>query len=199
MVEDQFLEKSAFLTFDDGPHEPYTSQILDILKKFGARASFFVCGKNVERYPKVAKRIVKEGHLIGNHTYSHSKTRAVIGLLAGEIEKTNKVIKETTGKETRFFRPPWGILTPPLKVYLKKHDFKVFLWNVDARDWIRPPAEVIAKRIIKKTKPNNIILLHDGEKVKKKTDRSQTVLALPKIIEGLQKRKFIFKRPDERN
>lgn len=199
MAEKQFLEKSVFLTFDDGPHEPYTSQILDILKKFGIRASFFVCGKNVERYPKVARRIVKEGHLIGNHTYSHSRLPVATGLLAGEIEKTNKIIEKATGKKTRFFRPPWGIVAPPLKKYLKVHNFKLFLWDINAADWKQPPAEIIAKRILKKVKPNFIIILHDGEKTKRKTDRSQTVFALPKIIKELKKRNFVFKKLDERD
>jgi len=186
------------LTFDDGPHKIFTPQILDILKDSGVSVSFFVCGKNVERHPEIAKRIVREGHLIGNHTYSHSKFLVFSGLLAGEIKKTNEIIEKTTGVKTKFFRPPWGIVNPLLKRYIKNLNFGLVLWDIDAKDWEKPPADIIAKRILEGAKPNYIILLHDGEKIEEVTDRSQTVLALPKIIKGFKELGFVFKTLDER-
>ncbi|MCX6384424.1 MAG: polysaccharide deacetylase family protein, partial [Actinobacteria bacterium] len=135
MKNEKPVLKNVFLTFDDGPNEPCTSQILDILKKFHVRASFFVCGKNAEYYMQVTKKIIKEGHIIANHTYSHSRFLTYAGLLPKEIEKTKKIIQEITGKNSNYFRPPWGIVTPWLKKYLKIHDYKLVLWDVDTHDW----------------------------------------------------------------
>ena len=118
-------QAKVFLTFDDGPNEPYTSKILDILKEHQAKASFFACGKNIERYPDSIKRIVAEGHTIGNHAYTHSKLISRLGLLAGEIEKTSKIIEQITGRKTHYFRPPWGMLTPWLRSYLRKNNYQI--------------------------------------------------------------------------
>lgn len=199
-VEDkEFLHKGerVFLTFDDGPNEPYTSQILDILGSAQVKASFFTCGKNVEYYPNVARRIVNEGHIIGNHAYSHLRLLSLAGLLAKEIEKTTEIIQEITGVRTKFFRPPFGMLTPWLIFYLRRHGYKLILWDVIAYDWRQPPSEIIAKRVIKKVRSNSIILLHDGYDTRHNSDRSQTVGAVPLIIEGLEKKGYIFETIDK--
>jgi peptidoglycan/xylan/chitin deacetylase (PgdA/CDA1 family) len=191
--------KNIFLTFDDGPSEPYTSQILDILKKFGAKATFFVCGKSVEKFPEIAKRIVEEGHTIGNHTYSHlrihtlSHSRILTPFLVKEIEKTTGVIQKVTGVRTKFFRPPWGFVTPWLKKYLEENNYKVILWDIQTYDWKGPPIKVIEENIFKKIKPDSIILLHDGNEGKFHCDRSQTVFALPFIIKKLKEQGYILK------
>ncbi len=183
---------SIFLTFDDGPNEPFTSQILDFLKEFGAKASFFVCGKCVERYPEIAKRIVQEGHAIGNHTYSHSKARSLSGFWGSEIEKTTEIIEKVTAIQTKLFRPPWGFMTPLLKKYIDTYGYKTVLWNVEAHDWEQPPAKVIAERVVQKVNANSVVLLHDGYNARAYADRSQTVAALPIILSNLTLKGYTF-------
>jgi peptidoglycan/xylan/chitin deacetylase (PgdA/CDA1 family) len=197
MKKGNLAVKNVFLTFDDGPNEPYTSQILNILKKFHVKASFFVCGKNVERYPQVANNIVKEGHLIANHTYSHSRFLAYTGLLPKEIEKTKKIIQEITNKNSKFFRPPWGIVTPWLKKYLKNHDYKLVLYDIEAYDWRKTSAAMIVKKVLEKVRLNSIILLHDGRGTYFNSNRLQTVNALPYIIKKLTEEGYKFERIDK--
>jgi peptidoglycan-N-acetylglucosamine deacetylase len=197
MKEENSAVKNVFLTFDDGPNEPYTSQILDILKKFQIKASFFVCGKNVLYYPQVAKNIVKEGHIIANHTYSHSRFLAYTGLLHKEIKKTEKIIQEITGENSKFFRPPWGVVTPWLRRYLKINDYKLVLYNIEAYDWKKISASVIAKKALEKARPSSIILLHDGSGTCHNSDHRQTVKALPYIIRQLEIEGFVFEGVDK--
>jgi len=183
---------NIYLTFDDGPEGFSTPKILDTLKKAGVRATFFVCGKNLERYPEIARRIVNEGHAIGNHTYSHSFIKSFLGLFAGEIAKTGAIIKEITGKETKLFRPPWGRQRPWLGSYLKKNGYRVVLWNIDSKDWSGNSSQDIEKKVIKDLKENSVVLFHDNSKRAFYLRRAQTALALPLIIESLKARGYNF-------
>ena len=185
------MENDVFLTFDDGPNEPYTSQILDILKELGAKASFFACGKSVEYFPETTQRILNEGHALGNHTYSHSIILTFTGFLKREIERTAEVIQKTTGVKTNLFRPPWGVTDPWTKSYLKANNYKIILWDINSYDWAGVSAQDIEDTVLKKIKPNSIILLHDGKNAKLHHNRSQTVLALPSLIKNLYHRGFV--------
>jgi len=172
------LENSKiFLTFDDGPNE-YTLKILEILKNFDAKATFFVIGENCQKFPEIFKRIFKEDHSIGNHSFSHSIK--FFFNFKNEIEKTNEVIKEITGVETKIFRPPWGILPFWLKNYLSKEGYKTILWDVDSRDW----KGKISDKIFEGIKPYSILLFHDC---------LQTSLILSKILATLKKEGYVFK------
>jgi len=188
-----------YLTFDDGPLEPYTSQILDILQQHNVKASFFVCGKNIERFPVITKKIVEAGHIIGNHSYSHSFVLSFLGILNKEIEKTDAIIRNITQIETKFFRSPWGFLKFRfwLIQYLKKNNYKFIPWDFDSRDWFNPKAQNIIKRVLKSIKPGQIILLHDGYEGRFNGDRSQTVLALPVLIKELKKSGYNFETIDK--
>ncbi len=189
--------KRVFLTFDDGPSKIYTSDILDILKKAQIKASFFICGKNLERYPEIGKRIAKEGHLMGNHTYSHSYFRALSGFLGKELIKTNDSIERITGVKTNSFRPPWGKTTPWLKKKLKGYGLKMVMWDIDAEDWKQPKARIIARDILNKIFSGAVILLHDGSGTHLKFSRRETVLSLPLIIRHLQKNDYQFETVDK--
>jgi len=178
------MEKEIFLTFDDGPNE-YTLKILEILKSFGTKATFFVCGENLEHFPEIAKEIVKDGHTIGNHTFSHSIKFLFPWNFKKEIEKTTQIIQKITGKRTEIFRPPFGFLTPWLKSYLLENDYKIILWDIDSKDWKKYPADLIERIILKKIKLNFIVLFHDC---------LQTSLILPKILENLKKEGYVFKK-----
>ncbi len=187
------MDKALYLTFDDGPNEPYTSQILDILKTFGARATFFVCGENIERHPQSLKNIYDAGHAIGNHSFSHNIKHVLLAgqILKDEIMRTNRHIKMYTGVDNHLYRSPWGLCMPWLKPWLKQNGFFTYHWNIMAFDWSQPPANFIADHIIKRAFPGAIVLLHDGHE-NIGTDRRQTVKALSAVLGELAGQGYSF-------
>lgn len=187
-------EKIIALTFDDGPNEPYTSEILDILAKYNIKATFFVLGENVRYYPETTEKIYSYGHIVANHSYSHQVDLAVEDkkTVEKEVEWTNQAIYEIVGKYPHLFRPPHGFKSPWLLSQLKKDNLVTVEWSDMVSDWRQPPANDIAKGIIAKAKPGGIIVLHDGDQTRHGSNRSQEVKALPTIIEELQKKGYKF-------
>ena len=180
------------LTFDDGPNEPYTSEILDILKRYNVKATFFLLGKNVERYPDTARRIVKEGHAIGNHTYDHPylliQSNAHIKY---EIKKAEEAIFKATNTTPYLFRSPYGVDASWIYRAVKEKGYVTIEWTVtghNGRKEMTP--DKIVKNILDGVENGDIILLHDGNRLIKGSDRSQTVKALPAIIELLQQKGY---------
>lgn len=176
-------EKVIALTFDDGPDES-TEQILDVLKQYGVKATFFVVGDNCRRYPDILKRIAKEGHEIENHTYSHLKFKGKSQqVINQEIVKTNEIIYEITGNQTRFFRPPGGTINDKILQVAKMQNLQIVLWTPeeDSKDWQNPGVATIIKKVVSHAKQGSIVLLHDGG-----GKRKQTLLALPIIIKRLK-------------
>ena len=156
--EDKDLKRVA-LTFDDGPHPVWTEQLLNGLKKRGVVASFFVIGQNVEKNPELLVRMQAEGHLIGNHTYSHMQLRKKNRKAFGEeLIKTNEVIKEAMGQETIYVRPPFGTWD---KVYEKELNMIPVLWTVDTLDWSTTNVDALVEKVVHQVKDNDIILMHD--------------------------------------
>ena len=175
------------LTFDDGPGEA-TPLILDILKKAGIRATFFLCGQNVERFPIYARRIAEEGHEIGNHTYSHPRFLwKTPGRIAWEIERAQNVIAHHTGRQPKLFRPPYGIRWFGLFPILSRNQMRVIMWSVNSKDW-RSPAPRIVSRVLRGVTPGAIILLHDGVPPHQSGDRNGTVEAVGEIVGTLGER-----------
>ncbi|MGB9877262.1 MAG: polysaccharide deacetylase family protein, partial [bacterium] len=129
------IPRRIYLTFDDGPEGDFTLKVLDLLRDWGAKATFFVCGKNCEIFPHILKREVEEGHSIGNHTYSHNRLLVYLGLIKGEVERTRRIICELTGREVNLFRPPWGVMVPWLRWYLIREGYRLVFWDIDTRDW----------------------------------------------------------------
>lgn len=147
------------LTFDDGPHPVYTQQLLDGLKERGVRATFFVIGEHAELHPDIIKRMVEEGHLVGNHTYSHIQlTKNNRDLYKKELVRTNEILREITGQEVQYVRPPYGSWD---KSFEKELNMFPVLWNVDPLDWRSENVNRIAQKIVSKVKENDIILMHD--------------------------------------
>jgi len=192
-------KKEVYLPFDDGPNEPYTSQVLDILDKEGVKVIFFVCGNNIERHPDLLNKERSRGHLIGNHGYTHSEFVAFTGMgMEEETEKNRALIKSITGETNNYYRPPFGFLTPGVKKYLEENKYKIVLPDIIAYDWIdsKTPAE-IEKAVVDKVKPGSIIVLHDGRGTEKGVNRSNMVAALPSIIQKLKKKGYTFKQVDQ--
>ncbi len=183
------------LTFDDGPNEPYTSQVLNILAKYNIRATFFVVGQNAQRYPETCRRIVSAGHVIGNHSYHHRRLLCLrpSKMIAHDLSLAHKTIYEYTGSKPRFFRPPHGFRTPWLMRTVRHLGYTVVTWDNMTSDWEADKSSVeIVQAIIKRAKPGSIIVLHDGRSTRSVYDRSQMLQALPQIIDALKQRGFDF-------
>jgi peptidoglycan-N-acetylglucosamine deacetylase len=182
------------LTFDDGPAEKFTEQILAILREHRVPATFFVCGKNVEQHPELLRRIVAEGHEVGNHSYSHfftyfkSRRR-----MAEEIDRTQAIIEKITGERPGVFRPPYGARWFGLVPTLLQRGMHLILWSVTGYDW-KKDTQGIIDAALRELKPGAIILLHDGREARPpaEIDRSHTVAALPAIIAGARDRGYTF-------
>jgi peptidoglycan/xylan/chitin deacetylase (PgdA/CDA1 family) len=177
------------LTFDDAPDTKYTPAILDILKKYNVKATFFVVGQSVEKYPSVVKRMIKEGHVVGNHTYNHSLlTKLSNEQFQTQVNKTQKLLKSTIGYTPKLFRPPYGEISESQLLWASTHHMVVVNWNVDSLDWKQLSQTQVSANILNHAKAGSIILQHAGGGPNQ--DLSGTVSALPGIIEALQSRGY---------
>lgn len=179
--------KKIALTFDDGPHPYYTEQLLDGLQERGAKASFFVMGKQAEAYPELVLRMNEEGHLVGNHTYSHvqlgKKNRETF---KEELVKTNELLKGITGEEPQYVRPPYGSWD---KSFESELTMIPVLWTIDPMDWCSSDVGGIVGKVTKKAEENAVILMHDEYK--------SSVTAALQIVDILQKQGYEFVTVDE--
>ena len=188
-------EKTVALTFDDGPNPPYTNRILDILKKYNVKATFFLIGFHVDQYPELVKREVEEGHAIGNHTYSHStlvfdKHKKIVE----EISRCENSIKKASGIRPYIIRLPRDWREPEIFQVTEERGYSVISMSIRTFDWAQPGAKKIVKRILKRLKPGDIIEMHDGDgdHLIYQHSREQTVKALPIIIKEIKKRGYSF-------
>lgn len=155
--------KIVSLTFDDGPDPLHTPRVLDILKKYNVSATFFCIGEKAQAHPALIQRIVREGHLAGNHSWAHT---AYFPLLCrekmyGELVKTQVLLEELTGQPVTLFRPPFGVTNPVVAAVTKKLALKVVGWNIRSFDTRGERTEKIIKRITRQLKPGAVVLLHD--------------------------------------
>ncbi len=181
-------EKVIALTIDDGPGPKTTAEMLDILKQNDVKATFFWVGSALQENPEIAKRVVAEGHAIGNHTWHHWYRNMDEATAKSEIERTNDLIYKTTGVKTSFFRPPGGYLNNGLATYAKSKKNSVVMWSVTSADTDpRAKYQVFIKNVIRDAKPGAIVLMHDGG-----GNRERTVKALPEIINGLKQQGYRF-------
>ena len=176
-------EKKIAVTFDDGPNE-MTIAILDVLKKYNAKATFFCIGKNIETHPEILGRTINDGHTIGNHSYSHApffdfynKEKVI-----AELEKTDDLIASVLGKKTTLFRPPYGVTNPSIRKALSETKHKTIGWNIRSLDGIIKNEKFILERIIKRIKPGGIVLLHDTS--------IETVNVLEQLLSFLEKNNY---------
>ncbi|BAY27006.1 polysaccharide deacetylase [Calothrix sp. NIES-2100] len=181
-------EKVIALSIDDGPWPNTTLQMLDILKQNDVKATFFWVGQALQANPEIAKRVVAEGHAIGNHTWHHWYRRMDEATAKSEIDSTNELIYKTTGVKTSLFRPPGGVLNNGLAAYAKSQKDAVVMWSQTSADTDpRAKYQVFVKNVLRDAKPGSIVLMHDGG-----GDRKRTVQALPEIISGLKQQGYRF-------
>ncbi len=185
-LESDELKKLA-LTFDDGPHPYYTEQLLDGLKERGIHVTFFVTGEHAELHPDIIKRMHEEGHLIGNHTYSHMQLKkSNRDTFKEELVKTNKIIGDIIDEEVVFVRPPYGSWDKSFETELNM--FPV-LWTVDPLDWCSSNVSCITQKIVDKVKENDIILMHDYYET--------TITAALKVVDELTEQGYTFVTVEE--
>ncbi len=179
--------KLVAITFDDGPNNDYTRMLLSGLKERGVKATFFLLGKEVVKYPEIVAEIHADGHLIGTHSYEHVNLKNLCDEAAIEqVDKTNEAIHAITGEYPEYIRPPFGSWKCNLDYETKMIEV---LWDIDPLDWKTNNSDVIAKRVTDKVTENDIILLHDASE--------SSVLAAFKIIDQLEKEGYTFVTVDE--
>jgi len=185
-------EKVVAFTFDDGPNEIYTPQLLDIFAREEVKATFFLLGEHVEKYPEIVKRIHSEGHEIGNHSFSHSflplYTKSYV---KRQIESTSALLEKTVGLTPSYFRPPMGLFTPSVLDAINESGMTAVVGEVYPRDPYKPGTDKIVERVLSRIEPGAIIILHDSGTFGK-IDRSQTIAAVPIIIDRLRDRGYRF-------
>ncbi len=174
------------MTFDDGPNEKLTPELLDILAAHHLHATFFVIGENVERYPKILQRAVREGHEIGNHSWSHPAFGKMSDAgVRRELQKTDDAIRAAIGRRPTLMRPPYGSITARQKQWIRdEFGYRTILWDVDPLDWKRPGPAVVTSRILKETHAGSIVLSHDIH--------AGTIKAMPATFDQLQAKGFKF-------
>jgi peptidoglycan/xylan/chitin deacetylase (PgdA/CDA1 family) len=172
------------LTFDDGPHEKLTPRLLDLLAQHHMHATFFVIGENAVQHPEILKRAVREGHEIGNHSWSHPNLAKMSEEnVRSQLQRTEETISSAIGSRPTLFRPPYGSLTAHQKHII--HDelgYEIILWEVDPFDWKKPGPNIVSSRILKETHPGSIVLAHDIH--------AQTIQAMPATFTELEARGF---------
>jgi peptidoglycan/xylan/chitin deacetylase (PgdA/CDA1 family) len=191
-------DRVVALTFDDGPNEPYTSQILDILAEHDIRGTFFHVGQCVERHPEVAVRAIAEGHVVGNHSLSHRfGTYLRPAAFEREVEQTQEILVRVTGRTPALARTPWLWRRPGLLRMLRRGGLHPIAGEFGhALEVFQPSGVRMARRAIAKTKPGSILIFHDGFDGRG-GNRSETVVAVRRTVEGLQAQGYRFVTVDE--
>jgi len=181
------------LTFDDGPNDPYTGQLLSILAKHNVRATFFVIGNFAKRHPEIVRQTAQAGHVLGNHTLTHPllifRSEKEI---AGELRDCQAAVADAAGAHLNLFRPPFGGRRPAVLRIARKLGFKTIMWNVPSYDWKALPAAQIERNVARRLRGGGVILLHDGSHQQVNADRTQTVLATDRLIGRCKNEGFEF-------
>lgn len=190
-------DKAVYLTFDDGPIPEVTPWVLEQLKRYNAKATFFCIGDNVQKHPKILQQIYAEGHAIGNHTFNHLngwKTSApeyLLNTLKAQHLIEKNLPEKNDGKKP-LFRPPYGRMTRKQGKQLRQRGFKVVMWSIISMDYNTSlSAEKCTKNVLKHVKPGSIIVFHDSLKAEKNLKH-----ILPKILEELSRENYRFKELD---
>jgi peptidoglycan/xylan/chitin deacetylase (PgdA/CDA1 family) len=185
--------KQIALTYDDGPNDPHTLKLLDVLAKHSVRATFFMIGRYVQQRPDIARAVAQAGHVIGNHTFTHpllifeseARTRA-------QLVNCHQALEDAIGEHSTLFRAPFGGRRPATLRIARELGLQTVMWNVTGYDWNAPPAVVIEKKVVRQMRGGDLILLHDGGHRTMGADRAQTVIATENLIRGYSDRGYGF-------
>src|SRR5260370_3844474 len=174
------------MSFDDGPSATLTPKLLDIVAAHKIKATFFVIGENVAEHPEIVARAAREGHEIGNHSWSHPNFGKMSDDgVRGQLQRTDEAIKDAIGARPTLLRPPYGSITARQKRWIhNEFGYQIILWDVDPYDWKRPGPSVVRNRILKETRPGSIVLSHDIH--------PGTIEAMPSTFDALEAKGFIF-------
>lgn len=177
------------LTFDDGPHPRYTRQILEILKKEGIRATFFVVGENINYYDQgIVADIINDGHELGNHTFNHEHTKDMTEAdFYKDVKDCHDLVKEKYGYEMKIFRPPEGYIDEKVKNIARELDYSIIIWSIDTKDWEHVGSDVIVSNVKRNASDGDIILMHDYV-----SKPNTTIDALKVLIVSLKKEGYQF-------
>src|SRR5579871_2401561 len=175
--------KQLALTYDDGPNDPHTLRLLEVLARHEVHATFFLIGRYARQRPEIVQEIVKAGHIVGNHTYTHP-----LPIFKGddeirkELSDCRAALQDAVGEHSNLFRPPFGGRRPGTLRLARELDLSPIMWNVTGYDWNAPPAAVIERKVSRQIRGGDVVLLHDGGHQQMGADRSQTVLATDRLI-----------------
>jgi peptidoglycan/xylan/chitin deacetylase (PgdA/CDA1 family) len=175
--------KKLALTYDDGPNDPHTLRLIEVLAKHGVRATFFLIGRHAQQRPEIVRELVKAGHVVGNHTYTHpqlifqSKPQIKAQLLACQ-----NILADALGQSSNLFRPPYGGRRPAVMQIVRELGLQPIMWSVTCYDWNPTTVERIEWHATRQIRGGDVILLHDGGNLEMGADRSQTVAATDRLI-----------------
>lgn len=181
------------LTYDDGPNDPYTLRLLEVLARHGVRATFFLIGRFVKQRPDIVRELVQAGHVVGNHTFSHpnlifASTRQT----RRELEQCEQALNDAVEEHSRLFRPPFGGRRPNTLRVARAIGLEPVMWNITGFDWRGKPAEYVEQKVRSHVKGGDVILLHDGGPAAFGADRSQTVIATDRLIAEFKSQGYEF-------
>ena len=180
--------KVIYLTFDDGPSVPYTQRVLTALDEYDAKATFFQTGENAADHPQLTRSVVARGHTLGNHSWNHRDLRNLSGRkVRKQITRTSAVLGRVSGQPITCLRPPYGAVNAQVRSAVRSKELAMFMWDIDPRDWDRPGAGAIARRVVSRADPGDVALMHDGG-----GKRSQSVQALRRILRSLNDKGYRF-------
>ena len=181
------------LTYDDGPNDPHTLRLLEVLARHGVPATFFLIGRYVQQRPDVAREVVRAGHVVGNHTFTHPLlTFKSATEIREELSQCRAALQDAVGEHSNLFRPPFGGRRPAVLRVARELGLEPVMWNVTGYDWNAPPTEVIERKVTRQIRGGDVILLHDGGHKQMGADRSQTVIATDHLIAGYKSEGYEF-------
>jgi len=185
--------KQLALTYDDGPNDPHTLRLLEVLAMHEVRATFFLIGRYVQQRPDIAREIVRAGHVIGNHTFTHPLlTLMKDAQIRQELSDCRSALRDAIGDPSDLFRPPFGGRRPAVLRIAREFGLQPVMWNVTGYDWNAPPAAIIERKVARQIRGGDVILLHDGGHKRMGADRSQTVVATNSLIRRYKSEGYEF-------